>query len=899
MDDLLNEFLTETAENLEVLDVELIEFEKNPNDKKILNNIFRLVHTIKGTCGFLDLPRLAAVAHASETVLGKFRDGVLTVTPAAVTLILESLDQIKELLAYLEHHASEPEGDDQDLITQLGLTAEGKMSDEAAAPAVADSAETVEDALQKAFDEAEAPEDLEVGISESKEEGCEETPSLPEPAAPPAAQKPSGSAVQEKSSETSLKTQSIRVNVDILEHLMTMVSELVLTRNQLLQMVRGNEDSEFKVPMQRLSNVTAELQDAVMKTRMQPIGNAWKKLPRIIRDISQDLDKKIELDMQGAGTELDRQVLELIKDPLTHMVRNSCDHGLESLEKRRQLGKPEAGRVILRAYHEGGHIIIEIEDDGQGLDVDKIKEKIIAKNLVSAAELETMSEQQIQRFIFNPGFSTAEKVTSVSGRGVGMDVVRTNIEVIGGSIDLRSVVGKGTVFTIKIPLTLAIVSALLVESGGFKFAIPQLSVVELVRTGPGSESVIECVNKTQLLRLRNRLLPLVTLSKLLNLDQVHTDAAKTDEVKAQTASQVRGTHAQFVVVTQVGPQRFGIIVDNVFDTEEIVVKPVSSILRHLPVYSGNTILGDGSVIMIIDPAGIAARVDSHEEDETENKVNGAAPSDREKDKTALLIFKAGTEELKAVPLSLITRLEEIEVQNIESSIGQDLVQYRGRLMPLAHIAPGAKFKSEGRQPVLVFADGDRALGLAVDEIIDIVEEVLDIEMASTQPGLVGSAVLREKATEIIDVSHYLAQHQGNWFGGGGENAQAQARRVLLVDDSAFFRNMMKPLITAAGYDVTTVETASEALALKNKGAAFDIVISDIEMPDTDGLALARAIRQDDDWGEVPLLALTSLDSPEDAEKGYEAGFQKYVSKTDRSALIDVIHETLRMKGSAA
>ncbi len=898
MDDLLSEFLTETAENLEVLDVELITFEKSPNDKTILNNIFRLVHTIKGTCGFLDLPRLEAVAHVAETVLGKFRDGVLTVTPAAVTLILESLDQIKELLAYLEHNASEPEGDDKDLIARLTLAAEGGLSGEGSeAPSTAHT-ETDAEALERAFEEAEVdvPFGVTADVLENDETENEETP-LTSSLSKPTDQ---SSSVQEKNLESSLKNQSIRVNVDILEHLMTMVSELVLTRNQLLQMVRGNEDSEFKVPMQRLSNVTAELQDAVMKTRMQPIGNAWKKLPRIIRDISQDLDKKIELNMQGAETELDRQVLELIKDPLTHMVRNSCDHGLESLEKRRELGKPEAGQVTLRAYHEGGHIIIEIEDDGQGLDVERIKEKILSKDLVPAAELETMSEQQIQRFIFNPGFSTAEKVTSVSGRGVGMDVVRTNIEVIGGSIDLRSVAGKGSIFIIKIPLTLAIVSALLVDSGGFKFAIPQLSVVELVRSGAGSDSVIECVNKTQLLRLRNRLLPLITLSELLGLENINSDAAPHDnEVNEEIAPTKTQSKAQFVVVTQVGPQRFGIVVDNVFDTEEIVVKPVSSILRHLPTYSGTTILGDGSVIMIIDPAGIAAKVDSHESDDAENKVDAVTHFDRGMDTTSLLIFKAGSGESKAVPLSLITRLEEIAVGDIEPSNGQNLVQYRGRLMPIVHVSPGATLKNEGRQPVLVFADGERSLGLAVDEIVDIVEETLDIEMASQQPGLIGSAVLKEKATEIIDVSHYLTQHQSNWFDNTSDSTKISSRRILLVDDSAFFRNMMKPLISAAGYDVTAVETASEALDLRDKGAAFDLVISDIEMPETDGLALARAIRQDDKWGEVPLVALTSNTSAEDEEKGFEAGFHKYVSKTDRSALIDIIHETLTVKGSAA
>ena len=372
---------------------------------------------------------------------------------------------------------------------------------------------------------------------------------------------------------------------------MTMVSELVLTRNQLLDIVRRHDESEFKVPLQRLSNVTAELQDGVMRTRMQPIGNAWQKLPRIVRDLSAELGKDIELEMHGADTELDRQVLERIKDPLTHMVRNSADHGLETPAERIAAGKPEKGTIRLSAYHEGGHIIISVADDGRGLDTQRIKDKALANGLATEAELDKMSEQQIQKFIFTPGFSTAQNVTSVSGRGVGMDVVRTNIDQIGGTIDVQSVPGKGLSFTIKIPLTLAIISALIVESGGERFAIPQLSVVELVRVHAKSEHRIERIKDAAVLRLRNKLLPLVRLSSLLKLD-----AGKAIPEKG------------FIVVTHVGAQTFGVVVDSVFHTEEIVVKPMATKLRHIAMFSGNTILGDGSVIMIIDPNGVSQAI---------------------------------------------------------------------------------------------------------------------------------------------------------------------------------------------------------------------------------------------------------------------------------------------------
>ncbi|MEE8505773.1 MAG: chemotaxis protein CheA, partial [Kiloniellales bacterium] len=455
MDDLLSEFLTETNEGLAVLDVELVKLEQNPNDQDLLSNIFRYMHTIKGTCGFLGLPRLESVAHAGENVLGKIREGDLVVTPAAVSLILECLDSIRSILMVLEETEAEPVGDDSDLIGRLNVFADS--GDSGTAPTETDPA-SVEDVVAEAKIAAEASVEETVAEAvaeadasdtpvEAPVEGTAETPA----SQPQSTQNVAGEEVTTK--ESAVANQSIRVNVELLENLMTMVSEMVLTRNQLLQILRGQKDSEFTAPLQRLNQVVSELQEGVMMTRMQPIGNAWAKLPRIVRDLSLELGKKMDLVMKGAETELDRQVLDLIKDPLTHMVRNSADHGLESTEKRIAAGKPEVGKITLNAYHEGGHIIIQISDDGAGLPVEIIKNKAITSGLTTEAEAENLSEQQIQKFIFKAGFSTAAEVTAVSGRGVGMDVVRTNIEKIGGTIELNSVEGRGTTFTIKIPLT--------------------------------------------------------------------------------------------------------------------------------------------------------------------------------------------------------------------------------------------------------------------------------------------------------------------------------------------------------------------------------------------------------------------------------------------------------------
>jgi two-component system chemotaxis sensor kinase CheA len=860
MDDLLSEFLTEANESISVLDVELVKLEQNPNDPALLGNIFRLVHTIKGTCGFLGLPRLESVAHAAENVLGKVRDGELTVSPTAVSLILESLDCIKMIMGELEAKEAEPAGDDSGLIARLNQLANGEAIAAAATepPAAMQSAPAV--ATEKT---SEAADDVSIEVQ------AEAT----------------GSAARsaDAAKESAVAGQSIRVNVDLLENLMTMVSELVLTRNQLMQILRSQKDSEFTTPLQHLSHVTTELQEGVMKTRMQPIGNAWAKLPRIVRDLALELDKKVDLRMLGAETELDRQVLEMIKDPLTHMVRNSADHGIELPADRVRAGKPEQGTITLNAYHQGGHIVLEISDDGRGLALDKIKKKAVASGLASETELVAMTDQQIQQFIFKAGFSTASQVTSVSGRGVGMDVVRTNIEKIGGTIELKSQEGKGSSFIIKIPLTLAIVSALIVECAGEKFAIPQISVVELVRAAANSENRIEQLNSTPVLRLRNRLLPLVSLQNLLKLG-------------------TRGEHGgeTFIVVAQVGTYSFGIIVDRVFDTEEIVVKPVAPILRDIAMFSGNTILGDGSVIMILDPNGIAAASGDITVEESGIREQAVARASDSGERTSLLLFRAGDEGPKAVPLALVARLEEIELATIEQSNGKPVVQYRGKLMPLVTIDPSCQIGDKGRQPVLVFADREHTMGLVVDEILDIVEEELAVELVAERPGFMGSAVIAGKATDVIDAGYYLTLAFENWFGTHGElGADEDAKRILIVDDSPFFRNLLAPLLAVAGYRVTTVESADRALGLCEAGENFDVIVSDIEMPGMNGFQFAEAVRNSARWQNTPLVALSSHTSAKDLDRGRAVGFSDYVKKFDRDALLTTLSETLSPHRGAA
>jgi two-component system chemotaxis sensor kinase CheA len=892
MDDLLREFLVETNENLDVADVELVRFEQEPNNAKILGNIFRIVHTIKGTCGFIGLPRLETLAHAAETLMAKFRDGA-PVTGDAVTLILATIDRIKDILTAIEKDEREPNGEDSDLIAALGEMAKAAAAapPQSAANAAPNAAPKravgtlVPQALERPLHEDEVPlDDLERAFRDAPGPVPSPVPSsAPSPApvaagpATPAKAEPKASAADvegDDHSEARVANKSIRVGVDTIEQLMTMVSELVLTRNQLLDIARRHDDSEFKVPLQRLSNVTAELQDGVMRTRMQPIGHAWQKLPRIVRDLAAELGKDIELEMHGADTELDRQVLDRVKDPLTHMVRNSADHGIEARADRISAGKPETATIRLTAYHEGGQIVISMADDGRGLDTARIREKALANGLATEADLERMSEQQIQKFIFNPGFSTAQTITSVSGRGVGLDVVRTNIDQIGGTIDVHSVQGQGLSFTIKIPLTLAIISALIVESSGERFAIPQLSVVELVRVHGKSEHRIERIKDAAVLRLRNKLLPLVRLGSLL-------------ELVPESTIPERG----FIVVTHVGAQAFGLVVDVVFHTEEIVVKPMASKLRHIGMYSGNTILGDGSVILIIDPNGVsqavgasaASTMAAQAEAETERRASAD-------ENVSLLVFRAGSREPKAVPLSLVTRLEEIDCAKIELSNNRYMVQYRGQLMPLVHVSGDSAIKRDGAQPILVFSDGDRSMGLAVDEIVDIVEEPLEIQVGSERAGALGSAIVRGLATEIVDVGHFLPLAYADWFRRKDRTAGHRERSLLLVDDSAFFRNMLSPVLKAAGYSVTAVPTAQEALSILKNGQRFDALVTDIDMPDMDGFALAEAVRGEPRLSDMPMIALSASNSPEAIERGRQVGFHDYVAKFDRQSLIAALKE---------
>lgn len=753
MDDLLRDFLVETSESLDNVGVQLVRFEQEPDNQDVLRALFRLVHTVKGTCGFLGLPRLEALAHAAETVMGCFRDGA-PVTRDAVTLILASVDRIKMILGVLDRTAAEPEGTDADLISKLELLAREP----------ADAASVVQP-------------DQSVGQSDM-----------------PAA------AFDEPSSAQS----TLRVQVGTLERLLTMVSELVLTRNQLLDVARQQSGHGFNAPLQRLSQVTTELQDCVMKTRMQPIGSAWHKLPRLIRDLEIELDKEIGLELIGSDTEIDRQVLDLIKDPITHLVRNAADHGVESREERLERGKPARGVITLSAAHVGGSIRVSVADDGRGLNHERIRAKAFERGLISESERENLTDEQIAQFIFHPGFSTASAITSISGRGVGLDVVHANVEQIGGAIDIQSRPGQGVIFNLSLPLTLAIVPALLVGAGGQQFAAPQSAVMELVHIDDESQARIDQLDGGLVLRMRGQLLPLVTLVDTLGI------GAGRDEV-------MKG----YVAILAVGAARFGLLVDQVFQTEEIVVKPMSTLLRHIQVYSGATVLGDGSVVLILDPGGLARAANLLISEQRKNLSPDEALDRRgqQGDATALLIFLLQGKR-SAAPLSAIARLEEVQAKSIERAGGKLVTQYHGRLLPLVNAETLLERGGGSKSPCLILSHGGRHVGFIVDSIVDVIEQDIVFD-GGVAPGVLGAAIIDGEAMDVVDALHHLRSAHPDI-----ERLERASgpRRVLVVEDMAFFRDMIIPVLRGAGMRPSGADSLAAALA--HADGPFDILVAD-------------------------------------------------------------------------
>jgi len=721
MDEILQEFLTESAENLDQVERDLVALEGVPDSRPLLANIFRNVHTIKGSSGFIGLTRLEKVAHAGENLLSVLRDGRLVVTAEITTSLLRLIDVLRRMLAHIHETGTEKNEDHSDLIGELN-----QFVSPVARPA------------------PPSPAMVKPGASAASRPTVPVCTAAPKPVrpAPVVTEAPPPSSVVGEASAVAVSGESnVRVSVGLLDKLMNLVGELVLARNQVLQISGGREEAALAAASQRLNLVTSELQEEVMKTRLQAINTVWQKFPRVVRDVSRELGNRVRLEMEGKETELDRTIIEAIKDPLTHLIRNSVDHGIEDPAARRAAGKPEEGLLLLQAYHEGGQVNIEIRDDGRGIDVARVKSKAIERGLVSAEQAARLTDHDAAMLIFSPGLSTAEKVTNISGRGVGMDVVKTNIERIGGTIDVHSVPGQGTTMKVKIPLTLAIIPALMVHVGAERFAIPQVSLVELVRLEAAqARTGIEMIMGAPVYRLRGQLLPLVWLGQALKIE--------TDGTGADTAVNI--------VVVQADGRQFGVIVDRVSDTQEIVVKPLGRHLKSVPVFAGATILGDGQVALILDVIGLSrvARVftETREREVTAVREAGAAGVAKKR----LLLFTLDETHRVAIDLATVGRLEKFPRHLIERAGQREVVQYRDEIMNLVRLSEWLGYADDGVEGdtlhVVVHSANGRSVGLVVGRILDIVEDVVRLQVDGAREGVLGRAVIQGRVTELLDVA---------------------------------------------------------------------------------------------------------------------------------------------------
>ena len=881
------EYIAECREMLERITLTLARLEKGDGGADAIASLYRDFHTIKGSSQLFGYAQIGQVAHAIETSLDPIRKGSAEIHSGLIDVIYAGVDVMGQILAAINAHQAEPDFQDQlaklvpkltELTTQL-LKADINISKDVQLVEGTVGATSPRVLAENVF-----------SIPRAKTEDSAPKPARDVPVVPVAAARGvPKTAADESSAET------IRIHVDLLDKLMNTVGELVLIRNQLLQNARSTEDVEFTRISQRLNVVTGELQSDVMKTRMQPLGNILSKFTRVVRDLSKELGKQVDLHMDGVETELDKTLIEAVKDPLTHIIRNSVDHGIEMPADRQKAGKPVSGSIRVRAFHESGYVIIEIVDDGKGLNKTILGSKAVEKGIITQEQLGKMSERDIQALIFAPGFSTASEVSSLSGRGVGMDVVRTNIERIGGVVDLSSYVGKGTTIRLKIPLTLAIVPALLVREGKSRFAIPQVKLVELFRVESGQATGgIEMLQGNPIFRLRGKVLPLVRLSMVLGLDSEKTPVVSNSE-------------AANIVVLQGEGQQFGLIVEEIEDSADIVVKPLSQFLKGLNVFSGATILGTGEVALAIDVAGVAAACHLTVDSEAKKSV-----MEEERKQIAetceYLSLDLGVPGNYVVPLSFVSRLEEIKFADVEYSGHTQVVRYRGDLLPVVDLCSemglndlkkkgptGTPTVDQETFQLVVVKRGSRQFGLSVRSILDVFTASSDLIKANGDKNFIlGTLIDSNKVLVVVDVFAVLSAFVTKWMGqkdAEGDKMGLRSRfRIMVTEDSAVFRSQFRQILTDAGYSVETYEDGQlgyDALSRSRPGR-YALLLSDIEMPNLTGLELAKKVRTTEAYKGVPMVAVSTRCADSDVKAGMEAGFTKYLAKLNAEEVIGAV-----------
>lgn len=966
-DEILQGFIEESLEHLADIEHDLLAIEEaGANiDEDLVNKVFRAAHSIKGGAGFMGLTAIQELSHAAENVLGMIRGKKLIPTPEIINVLLIASDQLQSMIEDV-HNSNEV--DISAHLTPLNAIADGTFSQ----PPAAAPAEKTKPPKAKP---APAPAPAETKIAPKEPEPVLSLEPEPEPEEPepehldlpeeePMAVLPeesededfeqetesNGSAVKlpgqvsgEKKAPPIKGETTLRVHVSLLDSLMNLAGELVLSRNQLLQTIGSDDLRNAEAVGQRIDLITSELQEAIMLTRMQPIGNVFNKFPRVVRDLAKKLHKTIDLTIVGKDVELDKTIIESINDPLTHLVRNSVDHGIEMPALRKKLGKSETGLVVLKAYHEAGQVVIEISDDGKGLDGEALAASAVSKGLLTVEQAQAMSDKEKINLIFLPGFSTAKEVTDVSGRGVGMDVVKTNLDQLGGNVDIISEKGKGTTISIKLPLTLAIIPCQIIETGSERYAIPQVNLEELLRI-PASQvkNRVERVGDAEVVRLRGTLLPLIRLADVIGIERTYYDP-NDDEYKPDRREMVsdrRGKESPLfrtgndsdkrpqkqdhparsvldrrysassalnIVVVSTGAMKYGLIVDRLQDSEEIVIKPLGRHLQQCKGYAGATIMGDGRIALILDVSNLArmARLTSIDRSDRAAEVARAAEDAvrAKKDKQSLLIFKSSETEHFAVPLNQVERIEKIKRSDIEDLGGRRVMKYRGGSLSLICVDDVAMVQPLADQDnllVIVFNIAKRAVGLLAVGPIDAIEISADIDDTTlSQPGIMGSIIIDQHTTMLVNVYEMVHTLFPQWFEEREKKIietidDTAPPTILIAEDSKFFRNQVKGYMTEVGYNVIEAEDGVEALnKLQEYGDKIDMLVTDIEMPNMNGFELTQRIRRDDKYFKLPIIALTTLASAEDVAKGQAVGVNEYHIKLDKERLMVSVHDYIK------
>lgn len=939
-DEILQGFIEESLEHLADIENDLLQIEEDGADidEDLVNKVFRAAHSIKGGAGFMGLTVIQDLSHVMENVLGLIRSSKLVPTSEIINVLLQASDKLNTMIEDVNNSNNY---DIEVHLIPLNAIYDGDFAQESSA---ADSAPAEEEDVPPPADEISEPvPDAAPQATVAAPEPAP-TPSpvpvaspTPKPAAPPKKASPPKKVAAKVKVDT-----SIRVHVSLLDSLMTLAGELVLSRNQLLQTISSNDVRNAESVGQRIDLITSELQEAIMLTRMQPIGNVFGKFPRVVRDLSSKLHKDIDLTIVGKDVELDKTIIESINDPLTHLIRNSVDHGIEIPEDRTKAGKSPRGLVVLKAYHAAGQVVIEISDDGKGLDGELLAEVAVNKGLITPEQAQLMSEKEKVNLILLPGFSTAKEVTDVSGRGVGMDVVKTNLDQLGGQVDIISEVGQGTTISIKLPLTLAIIPCQIIITGGERYAIPQVNLEELLRI-PANQvrNRIERVGNAEVVRLRGNLLPLIRLADVLNIERTYFDKEKDDykQDRRERISDRRGNEdnqssedaeagrhdkeeetegertvndrrytaasALNIVVVSNGSMKYGLIVDRLQDSEEIVIKPLGKHLQSCKGYAGATIMGDGRIALILDVTNLAIMADLTSMDGSDRASEVAQAAEElvksQKDKQALLTFRSSETEQFAVPLNQVERIEKIKRSDIEELGGKRVMQYRGgsiSLIAVDDVAMVQPLADHDDLLVIVFNIANQIVGLLAIGPIDALEISVSIDdVTLKQPGVMGSTILEGITTMLIDIYEIVGILYPEWF----ENQEVfeveeegDIPTILIAEDSNFFRNQVRNYMTESGYEVIEGEDGAIAWELlQEHGDKITVVVTDIEMPNMDGFELTETIRKDPRFSKIPIIALTTLAGEEDIAKGKAVGVDEYHIKLDKEKLMASVHHYVK------